>query len=270
MNDIKVCLATNWWQLWLHWRQWQIRRVPEAVHWRWSWWLYSVWLWDNTLRTVLAAVQHSTPTLEAGGNTLHSPGSPFMPDESDHISTVTDHIDTATGCIGTQTTERLLQQINPYHSLCNHGHTLSVLRLFLPPQKSNRHSYFKPCQVPTVFPLINFSCRGSFFFGQSSKHQTCFVHTRRLRTMWWTSHNTDEFPHVNLCTACKNCPMKLRKPIFTCHNLACKPPQNACMHATQDHFQTVRFRGNSGQTESGLNGRHNHGWSAQHQQLKVI
>ena len=71
MNDIKAYLVTNWWQLWLHWRQWQISRVPEVVHWRRSWWLYSVW--DNTLRTVLVTVQQSTPTLEAGGNTLHSP-----------------------------------------------------------------------------------------------------------------------------------------------------------------------------------------------------
>ena len=38
MNDIKVCLATNWWQLWLHWRLWQISRVPEVVHWRGSLW----------------------------------------------------------------------------------------------------------------------------------------------------------------------------------------------------------------------------------------
>ena len=54
MNDIKVCLATNWWQLWLHWRKWQISRVPEVVHWRRSYWLYG--FWDNTLRTVLVAV----------------------------------------------------------------------------------------------------------------------------------------------------------------------------------------------------------------------
>ena len=41
--------------------------------------MYSVW--DNTLRTVLVAVQQSAPTLEARGNTLHSPGSAFLPDE---------------------------------------------------------------------------------------------------------------------------------------------------------------------------------------------
>ena len=32
MNDSNVCLATNWWQFWLHWRQWQINRMPEVVH----------------------------------------------------------------------------------------------------------------------------------------------------------------------------------------------------------------------------------------------
>ena len=53
--------------------------------------------------SVLVAVQQSTPTLEAGGNTLLSPGSPFMPDESDRIGTVTDRISTATGRIGTHT-----------------------------------------------------------------------------------------------------------------------------------------------------------------------
>ena len=25
--------GNNWWQLWLHWRQWQINRAPVVVHW---------------------------------------------------------------------------------------------------------------------------------------------------------------------------------------------------------------------------------------------
>ena len=76
MNDIKLCLATNWWQLWLHWRQEQsaewLRQFNEGGP-------SGCTVWENTLRTVLVAIQESKPTLEAGGNTR--PGSPFLPDE---------------------------------------------------------------------------------------------------------------------------------------------------------------------------------------------
>ena len=34
----------------------------------------------------------------------------------------------------------------------------------------NWYIFFEPHEVPTVFPFINFSCKGSFSFGQSSKH----------------------------------------------------------------------------------------------------
>ena len=64
--------------------------------------------------------------------------------------------------------------------------------------------------------------------------------------------------------------MKLPKPIFDRHNFACKPPQNACMHTTLGHFQTVRLRTNSGQTESGYNGRQDHGSSTGRLQLAVV
>ena len=33
-----------------------------------------------------------------------------------------------------------------------------------------RTDIFSLGEVPAVFPFINFSCEGSFFFGQSSKH----------------------------------------------------------------------------------------------------
>ena len=50
MNDIKVCLETNWWQLWLHWRQWHISRVPGVVHWRGSLWftVYETIHWEKS------------------------------------------------------------------------------------------------------------------------------------------------------------------------------------------------------------------------------
>ena len=38
------------------------------------------------------------------------------------------------------------------------------------PRNQNQYIFFKLCEVPTVFPFINFSCEGSFFFRQSSKH----------------------------------------------------------------------------------------------------
>ena len=36
------------------------------------------------------------------------------------------------------------------------------------PWNRNRFIFFKPYIVPTVFPFINFSCQGSFFYSQSS------------------------------------------------------------------------------------------------------
>ena len=38
-------------------------------------------------------------------------------------------------------------------------------------RNQNQYIYFEPCEVPAVFPFINFYCKGSFFFGQSLK---CF------------------------------------------------------------------------------------------------
>ena len=45
--------------------------------------------------------------------------------------------------------------------------TLSVFG-FSFPRNRKQYIFFKPCEVPTVFPFVNFSCEGSFFFGQSS------------------------------------------------------------------------------------------------------
>ena len=74
-----------------------------------------------------------------------------------------------TGRIGTLTTLRLLREIDLYESLCNRRHPLSVLR-FSSPRNRNRYIFFfEPCEVPTVSPFFNFSCKGSFFFGQFSK-----------------------------------------------------------------------------------------------------
>ena len=87
---------------------------------------------------------------------------------TDHIGTVTGSIRTVTGHIGTQTTVCLSRYIDLYQSLCNCQHTLSVHR-FSFPGNWNRYIFFKPCEVPTTFPFINFSCKDSFFFGQPPK-----------------------------------------------------------------------------------------------------
>ena len=110
--------------------------------------------------------------------------------------------------------------------------------------------------VSTVFLFINFSCKGSFFFGQSLKHlsadcprcehrcfytatsnQTCSVLTRTPRMPWRTSHRAKEFSRSTLCAACKNRDTKLRTPIFTCHNLTCKPQQTQACARHEAIFQ---------------------------------
>ena len=71
--------------------------------------------------------------------------------------------------IGAQITERLSRKIDLYQSLCNRRHTLSVLRCFLPKKPEPIH-FLRAMQSSNSFSLFfNFSCEGSFFFGQSSK-----------------------------------------------------------------------------------------------------
>ena len=80
----------------------------------------------------------------------------------------------------------------------------------------------------------------------------CFVHTRRPRTAWRTSHKANEFSRATLSATCENHVTKLHKPIiFACHNLACKRPPSARTCATLGYFQTVCLRASSRQTESG-------------------
>ena len=69
--------------------------------------------------------------------------------------------------------------------------------------------------------------------------RTCFVHTHRPRTVWWTSNKANKFSYATLHVVWKNCTTKLHKFIFACHNLVCKPPWNARMHMTLSHLQTV-------------------------------
>ena len=96
-----------------------------------------------------------------------------------------------------------------------------VLFAFSFPRDRKWYIFIKPCKVPAVFLFINLSGKGSLFFGHSLKHlsayclkckhrrfymygyfhRTCFVHTRRPRTVWQTSHKANEFlvqPSVNL------------------------------------------------------------------------
>ena len=41
--------------------------------------------------------------------------------------------------------------------------------IFSFPRNRNQYIFFEPCEVPAVFPYFSFSCKGSFFFGQSLK-----------------------------------------------------------------------------------------------------
>ena len=92
---------------------------------------------------------------------------------------------------------------------------------------------FSLVNLRNVVPLIV-----SGVFTQTLLHgyfrQTGFVHTSTCtpRTAWRPPHKADEFSPATLCSACENRVTKLRKPIFACRNLACKPPQNARVRAT--------------------------------------
>ena len=122
----------------------------------------------------------------------------------------------------------------------------------------NRYIFFEPCEAPIPFPFIKFCCEGNFFCGQSLKRLSAdrlrcehrrfymvtsvklvlYMYTRRPRTAWRT-HKENKFSCAILWAACQNRVMKFRTHIFVCHNLTCKPPQNAHMHKTLGHFQTV-------------------------------
>ena len=183
MNGIKVCLATNWWQLWLHWKQWQISRVPEEVqgvpcgctvfeviHWEQSWLQYS--------KVHQGRRQYNTQSWK-----------PFLVrwTATDCIGTVSDRIGTVTGRIGTQTTVGYAFRGKSISiSLCNRRHTLSVLCFFLSQEIAadtffSSHAKFK--QFPPLFSsFFQFLLqRYSFFFGQSLKH----LSADRLRCEHW-------------------------------------------------------------------------------------
>ena len=134
---------------------------------------------------------------------------------------------------------------------------------------SSSHAKFKQFfMFFFLFLIYNFSCEGSFSFGQSSKHLSAdHLRCDHRRFNMATSVGlvsyilealgprgelltANEFSRATLCATCENRDTKLHKLIFACHNLACKPPQNASTRTTLGHFQTVRLRANSGQTES--------------------
>ena len=73
-----------------------------------------------------------------------------------------------------------------------------------------------------------------------------WLHTRRSRTACWTSHKANKFPCATLCVACENRVMKLCTPIFPCHNIVCKPQQNAHMCTTLGLFKMVRSQPTQG------------------------
>ena len=132
--------------------------------------------------------------------------------------------------------------------------------VFLPKKPEPTH-FFKVMQSFNSSSLYQFLLRGQLFlwsifetffswspqvWTQKLLHGyfclTCFKHTHRP-----TSHKANELFHATQCAACEDRVMKLRKPIFACHNLA---PWNACMRVTLDHIEKVRIQANSGQTES--------------------
>ena len=133
-------------------------------------------------------------------------------------------------------------------------------------RNQNRYIFFEPSRVPTVFPSVCLARVAFSLINLPNVFQqiaSCIntdastwllpldlFHAYRPRNAWQTSHKANEFSRATLCTAYEDRDMKLPKPVFTCHNLACKPPQTTCMRATLGHFYTVRLQANSGQTES--------------------
>ena len=280
----KYVLATNWWQLWLHWRQWQISKVSEVVCWIGS--LHSVW--DNTLRTVLVALQQSrlhqrwrqeaiyytvqeAPSCQIKRNWTYRYGNwpyryrnwpyryrnwPYRYTDYSTPSAVKHfhqsmqsptHIECSWGFLSQETgtntfssSHAKFQQFFPW--------SISLARVAF--SLVNPWNVFPLCTDASTWllpsDLFRTYSRGEFLTKQTSVSR------------------------ATLCAACENRVTNLHKPIFACHNLACKPPQNAPMRATLGHFQTARLWANSGQTESAQNGDRDRGWSARHQQLAVI
>ena len=245
MKDIKGCLATNYRQLWLHWRQQQISRVPGVGHWRWSEWLYSV-----CDKTEITAVQQSSSML-----VLEAPSCQInrkWPYQYKYYST-------------------------PFpvnRSQCSHRHILSHLQYF-PLQETGTVTFsssyaklfffkleFFPSSISLARAAFSWSIFGTTFsWPPQAQTQTllldylrltCFVQTHRPRTEWRTSHKAKlHFFKQPSARLARNAFMKLHKPSFACHNLPCKPPWNALVHVTTGHFQMIHLQANSGQTELG-------------------
>ena len=133
--------------------------------------MYSVW--DNTLRTVLVAVYQSIPTLEAGGNTvLEAPSCqmnrnwPYWYHNWLYRHRNWPH--QYHNChIGTLQYDFCRKSISIRVYAVAAMHWVFFGFSF---QRIQNQYIFEPCEIPTLFPFINFSCEGSFFFGQSSKH----------------------------------------------------------------------------------------------------
>ena len=130
----------------------------------------------------------------------------------------------------------------------------------------------KPCKVPAVFPFINFSCKGSFFFSQSSKGLSAgslrWEHRHMATSVRLVSYILTDLelpgellvqPHARLARITS----WTSQAYSACHNLACKPPQNTCM-------RTVHLQAHSGQTDSVYNAGRDCSWSTWHLQLADI
>ena len=162
--------------------------------------------------------------------------------------TTTDSISTTSGHIGTLPTEHLSQQ-----SLCNCQHI--ECSSFFPFQETKTDTFCSShAKFQQFFPLINFSCKGSLFFGHSLKHLPAYCLRCEHKRFYMVSSiglvlYIHTRPHGKLLTkqtsflvqpyARQNCVINLHKTIFACPNLACKPPCKAHTRTTLGHFQTV-------------------------------
>ena len=251
MNDIKVCLATNWQPLWLHWKT--LADQQSA--------------WGSSLNGVLAVVQCMRQ------NTENSPG----------CSTAKF---TNVGGRRQYTTHCRLDRNWPYryrnwpYRYRNWPYRYRLQYAFQSPTHIECSSVFPSQETWTdtfslnrakfhqFFPLINFSCEDSFFlwslfetsfswspqvWTQTLLHGyirgTYFVSTRRPTTAWWTFPKTKEYscnPQRGfLESRCETAQAYFRLPQSSLQTSA-----KRTMWATLGHFQTVRLRVNWGQTES--------------------
>ena len=156
-----------------------------------------------------------------------------LPTEYHHnflYGTITDSIGTTSGHIGTLPTEHLSQQ-----SLCNCQHI--ECSLFFPFQETKTDTFCSShAKFQQFFPLINFSCKGSLFFGHSLKVFQLTASGVNTNTSTWF------LPLGLFCTYTQDhmANFSQSKQVFLCNHM--RDMRELRYKPSQDHFRLPQSR----------------------------